>query len=98
MAAIYPESDPKKKTSEYIDKVLTRLTVGGALYLSVVCVIPTVLMSKFNVPFYFGGTALLIAVGVSLDTIAQIESHMISSNYQGFLGGRSGGGKIRGRY
>jgi len=93
-----PGIRPGKKTSEYIDKVLTRLTVGGALYLSVVCVIPTVLMSKFNVPFYFGGTALLIAVGVSLDTIAQIESHMISSNYQGFLGGRSGGGKIRGRY
>ena len=91
-----PGIRPGKKTSEYIDKVLTRITVGGALYISAVCVLPTVLMGKFNIPFYFGGTALLIVVGVSIDTIAQIESHLITGNYQGFLG-RSGGKRIKGR-
>jgi preprotein translocase subunit SecY len=91
-----PGIRPGKKTSEYIDRVLTRITVGGAVYISAVCVLPTVLMGKFNIPFYFGGTALLIVVGVSIDTIAQIESHLISGNYQGFLG-RSGSKRIKGR-
>jgi preprotein translocase subunit SecY len=91
-----PGIRPGKRTSEYIDKVLTRITVGGALYVSAVCVLPTFLMSKFNVPFYFGGTALLIVVGVSIDTISQIESHLISGNYEGFLG-RSGTKRIKGR-
>ena len=91
-----PGIRPGKRTSEYIDKVLTRITVGGALYVSAVCVLPTFLMSKFNVPFYFGGTALLIVVGVSIDTISQIESHLISGNYEGFLG-RSGSKRIKGR-
>jgi len=91
-----PGIRPGKKTSEYIDKVLTRITVGGALYVSAVCVLPTMLMDKFNVPFYFGGTALLIVVGVSIDTISQIESHLISGNYDGFLG-RSGAKRIKGR-
>ena len=91
-----PGIRPGKRTSEYIDKVLTRITVGGALYVSAVCVLPTFLMSKFNVPFYFGGTALLIVVGVSIDTISQIESHLITGNYEGFLG-RSGAKRIKGR-
>jgi preprotein translocase subunit SecY len=91
-----PGIRPGKRTSEYIDKVLTRITLGGALYVSAVCVLPTFLMSKFNIPFYFGGTALLIVVGVSIDTISQIESHLISGNYEGFLG-RSGSKKIKGR-
>ncbi|MBC2704830.1 preprotein translocase subunit SecY [Desulfobacula sp.] len=91
-----PGIRPGKRTSEYIDKVLTRITVGGALYVSAVCVLPTFLMSKFNVPFYFGGTALLIVVGVSIDTISQIESHLITGNYEGFLG-RSGSKRIKGR-
>ncbi|RLC05347.1 MAG: preprotein translocase subunit SecY [Deltaproteobacteria bacterium] len=91
-----PGIRPGKRTSEYIDKVLTRITVGGALYVSAVCVLPTFLMSKFNIPFYFGGTALLIVVGVSIDTISQIESHLISGNYEGFLG-RGGAKKIKGR-
>ncbi len=91
-----PGIRPGKKTSEYIDKVLTRITVGGALYISAICVLPTLLMRKFNIPFYFGGTALLIVVGVAIDTIAQIESHLITGNYQGFLG-RSGGKRIKGR-
>jgi preprotein translocase subunit SecY len=91
-----PGIRPGKKTSEYIDKVLTRITLGGAIYVSAVCVLPTFLMSKFNVPFYFGGTALLIVVGVSIDTISQIESHLITGNYEGFLG-RSGAKRIKGR-
>ena len=91
-----PGIRPGKRTSEYIDRVLTRITVGGALYVSAVCVLPTFLMGKFNVPFYFGGTALLIVVGVSIDTISQIESHLISGNYDGFMG-RSGAKRIKGR-
>lgn len=91
-----PGIRPGKRTSEYIDRVLTRITLGGALYVSAVCVLPTFLMGKFNVPFYFGGTALLIVVGVSIDTISQIESHLITGNYDGFLG-RSGAKRIKGR-
>ncbi len=89
-----PGIRPGKKTAEYVDKVLTRITMGGAVYVSAVCVLPTMLMTKFNVPFYFGGTALLIVVGVSIDTIGQIESHLISRNYEGFLG-KSGSIKSR---
>ncbi len=91
-----PGIRPGKRTSEYIDKVLTRITVGGALYVSAICVLPTMLMDKFNIPFYFGGTALLIVVGVSIDTISQIESHLITGNYEGFLG-RTGAKRIKGR-
>ncbi len=88
-----PGIRPGKKTAEFIDKVLTRLTVVGATYLSVVCVLPTILIAKFNLPFYFGGTALLIIVGVAIDTISQVESHMVMRNYEGFMKQ----GKIRGR-
>ena len=80
-----PGIRPGKKTSEFLDFVLTRLTVVGAVYLSAVCVMPTILISELSVPFYFGGTALLIVVGVAIDTISQIESHMIMRNYDGFL-------------
>ena len=88
-----PGIRPGKKTSDFIDKALTRLTVIGAIYVSVICVMPTVLISRFNVPFYFGGTALLIVVGVAIDTIAQIESHMVMRNYEGFMKK----GRIKGR-
>ncbi|THB80367.1 MAG: preprotein translocase subunit SecY [Desulfobacteraceae bacterium] len=91
-----PGIRPGKRTAEYIDKVITRITVGGAIYVSAVCVLPTVLMSRFNVPFYFGGTALLIVVGVAIDTMAQIESHLITGNYNGFLG-KSGSNRLKGR-
>lgn len=80
-----PGIRPGQKTSEFIYKVLTRLTFMGALYLSIVCVLPEILISKFNVPFYFGGTSLLIAVGVALDTVSQIESHLVTRSYEGFL-------------
>jgi preprotein translocase subunit SecY len=90
-----PGIRPGKRTADYIDRVLTRITLGGAIYVSAVCVLPSVLISKFNVPFYFGGTALLIVVGVAIDTVSQIESHLISRNLGGFL--KSGAGKIKGR-
>lgn len=80
-----PGIRPGKRTADYIDRVLTRITLGGAAYVSAVCVLPTVLVSQFNVPFYFGGTALLIVVGVAMDTMAQIESHMMQRNYEGFM-------------
>jgi len=80
-----PGIRPGKRTADYIDKVLTRITLGGAIYVSAVCVLPSILMTKFNVPFYFGGTALLIVVGVAMDTVNQIESHLITRNYEGFL-------------
>lgn len=80
-----PGIRPGQKTSEFIYKVLTRLTFMGALYLSIVCVLPEILISRFNVPFYFGGTSLLIAVGVALDTVSQIESHLVTRSYEGFL-------------
>jgi preprotein translocase subunit SecY len=80
-----PGIRPGKRTADYIDRVLTRITLGGAIYVSAVCVLPSVLMTKFNVPFYFGGTALLIVVGVAMDTVNQIESHLITRNYEGFL-------------
>ena len=88
-----PGIRPGKRTADYIDKVLTRITLGGALYVSAVCVLPSFLIQKFNVPFYFGGTALLIVVGVAIDTVSQMESHMLSRHYEGFL--KKGG--IRGR-
>jgi len=88
-----PGIRPGSNTAEYIDKVLTRLTLWGAVYLSAVCVLPTLLISEFNVPFYFGGTALLIVVGVAMDTAQQIESHMLARNYDGLLKK----GKLKGR-
>ena len=89
-----PGIRPGKRTAEFLDKALVRLTVVGAIYLSAVCVMPTILISKLNVPFYFGGTALLIVVGVAIDTISQIESHLIMRNYDGFMKA----GRVRGRH
>ncbi|NLN60635.1 MAG: preprotein translocase subunit SecY [Deltaproteobacteria bacterium] len=80
-----PGIRPGKKTADYIDDVLTRLTFSGALYVSAVCVLPSILISYFNVPFYFGGTALLIVVGVALDTAGQIETHLLTRQYEGFM-------------
>ena len=80
-----PGIRPGQKTAEYIDKVLTRITLGGAIYVSAICVLPTILYSRFNVSFYFGGTSLLIVVGVALDTVQQIEAHMLSRHYEGLM-------------
>jgi preprotein translocase subunit SecY len=90
-----PGIRPGKKTADYIDHVLSRVTFGGAVYVAAVCVLPTVLINQFGVPFYFGGTALLIVVGVALDTVQQIEGHLITRHYEGFTGSR--GPRIRGR-
>ncbi len=80
-----PGIRPGKRTADYIDKVLTRITLGGAIYVSAVCILPTILIRKFNAPFYFGGTALLIVVGVAMDTVSQIESHLLARHYEGFM-------------
>ncbi len=80
-----PGIRPGKRTADYIDRVLTRITLWGAIYVSAVCVLPSILITRFDVPFYFGGTALLIVVGVAIDTISQIESHMLTRHYEGFL-------------
>jgi len=89
-----PGVRPGKRTVEYIDRVLGRITFGGAVYMSAVCVLPTFLQSEFGVPFYFGGTALLIVVGVALDTAQQIEAQLISRSYDTLVGG---GVRTRGR-
>ena len=88
-----PGIRPGQKTSEYIYRVLSRLTFVGAIYLAVVCIIPEILISRFNVPFYFGGTSLLIVVGVALDTVSQMESHLLTRSYEGFLKK----GRVKGR-
>jgi preprotein translocase subunit SecY len=88
-----PGIRPGQRTSDYIYRVLTRITLVGSVYLAVVCVIPEFLIYKLNVPFYFGGTSLLIVIGVGLDTAQQIESHMLMRNYEGFLAK----GRLKGR-
>jgi preprotein translocase subunit SecY len=80
-----PGIRPGRFTAEYIDRVLSRITLFGAIYVSIICVLPTILIQRFNVPFYFGGTALLIVVGVALDTVAQMETHLLTRNYEGFM-------------
>jgi len=80
-----PGIRPGGKTKEYIDRVLARITLWGAFYISLVCVLPMVLIQQFNVPFYFGGTSLLIVVGVAMDFMSQIESYLISRQYEGLM-------------
>jgi preprotein translocase subunit SecY len=90
-----PGIRPGVKTREYIDKVLTRITLWGAFYVAAICVIPILLIKQFNVPFYFGGTALLIVVGVAMDFMGKIESYLISRQYEGLMGK---GSKLKGRH
>ncbi|HEV3177994.1 MAG TPA: preprotein translocase subunit SecY [Stellaceae bacterium] len=80
-----PGIRPGKNTADYLDYVLTRLTVVGAIYLSVVCLLPEYLISEFSLPFYFGGTSLLIVVSVTMDTVAQIHSHLLAHQYEGLI-------------
>ena len=95
-----PGIRPGKTTADYIDRILSRITLGGALYIAAVCVVPTLLAGQFGIPVSlastFGGTSLLIVVGVAMDTLAQIESHLLSHHYEGFLGAKVGG-RFRGR-
>lgn len=90
-----PGIRPGEKTAEYIDRILTRITLPGAIFYAIIAILPTILMKWFHVPFYFGGTTLLIIVGVALDTLQQIESHLLMRHYEGFIkkgriSGRSG--------
>src|SRR3954464_567488 len=80
-----PGYRPGARTAEYFDYVLTRLTAAGALYLAAVCVLPEILIAQYGVPFYFGGTSLLIVVSVTMDTVAQIQSHLIAHQYEGLI-------------
>ncbi len=89
-----PGIRPGQNTAVYIDRVLSRLTLIGAIYVSIICVIPLFLIGKFNVSFYFGGTSILIVVGVALDTVSQIESHLLMRNYDGLMGKQK---RVRGR-
>lgn len=88
-----PGIRPGQKTSDYIYKVLTRITFAGAVYLAAIAIIPEILIYRFNVPFAFGGTSLLIVIGVAMDTAQQIETHMLTRNYEGFMKK----GKLKGR-
>ncbi|UCE28401.1 MAG: preprotein translocase subunit SecY [Candidatus Coatesbacteria bacterium] len=88
-----PGIRPGKKTAEFIDRILTRITLAGALFLAAVDVLPSILIRFMNIPFYFGGTGLLIVVGVALDTMRQVESHLLMRHYDGFVTK----GRIRGR-
>ena len=80
-----PGIRPGKTTADYLDTVLTRLTVLGAAYLAAVCILPEILISQYSVPFYFGGTSLLIVVTVTLDTVGQIQSHLLAHQYEGLV-------------
>ncbi len=80
-----PGIRPGKNTADYLDYVLTRLTVLGASYLAVICVLPEILISQYSVPFYFGGTSLLIVVSVTMDTVAQVHSHLLAHQYEGLI-------------
>ncbi len=88
-----PGIRPGKRTAEYIDRILTRITLPGAIFLAFIAILPDILIRKVNVPFYFGGTGLLIVVGVMLDTLRQVESHLLMRHYEGFVKH----GRIRGR-
>ena len=80
-----PGIRPGTKTAEFMERIVSRLTLSGALYLSAICVLPTILTGNFNVQFYFGGTSLLIVVGTALETFRQIEAHRQSLRYDSFL-------------
>ncbi|MDX1580784.1 MAG: preprotein translocase subunit SecY, partial [Alphaproteobacteria bacterium] len=80
-----PGIRPGERTAEYIDHVLTRITVVGAIYLSAVCLLPELLRSEYALPFYFGGTSLLIVVNVTMDTVTQIHSHLLAHQYEGLI-------------
>ncbi|GMV17153.1 MAG: protein translocase subunit SecY [Polyangiaceae bacterium] len=81
-----PGIRPGKQTAEFLDRVLTRLTVGGAIYVAAICVVPSVIAQSLRVPFQFGGTSLMIVVGVALETVNQIEAHLITRSYEGLTG------------
>ena len=83
--AFIPGVRPGQQTAEYIDKVLTKLTFWGAIYITAVCLLPEFMILNFNIPFYFGGTSLLIIVVVTMDFMSQLQAHMMSHQYEGLL-------------
>ena len=83
--AFIPGMRPGEQTAKYLDSVLTRLTMAGAIYITLVCLLPEFLILKFHVPFYFGGTSLLIIVVVVMDFMAQVQAHLVSHQYEGLL-------------
>ena len=95
--AFIPTIRQGKQTADYIDKVLTRITLGGALYVAAVCIVPTIVSEWFKVPFRFGGTSLMIIVGVALDSVRQVEAHLITRNYEGLSDGGGRTPKVRAR-
>jgi len=88
-----PGIRPGSKTAEYVDRILTRITLPGAIFFAAIAILPSLLVNLTRMPFYFGGTTLLIIVGVALDTLQQIESHLLMRHYEGFIKK----GKISGR-
>jgi preprotein translocase subunit SecY len=90
---VIPGKRPGEATAQFIDYTLSRLTFIGAIYLSAVAILPQLIINNFNVPFYFGGTSLLIVIGVGMDVMNKVESHLITHNYDGFLKK----GRIKGR-
>ena len=80
-----PGIRPGKNTADYLDYVLTRITVFGAIYLLAISILPELLISQYAVPFYFGGTSLLIVVTVTMDTVAQVQSHLLAHQYEGLI-------------
>jgi preprotein translocase subunit SecY len=95
--AFIPSVRQGKQTADYIDYVLTRITFGGSLYVAVVCNVPSIISQQFHVPFRWGGTSIMIVVGVALDTVNQIEAHLITRNYEGLSGGGARTSRIRAR-
>ena len=93
--AFIPNVRQGKQTADYIDYVLTRITFGGSLYVAAVCIVPTIISGQLHVPFRWGGTSIMIVVGVALDTVAQIEAHLITRNYEGLSGGGGRTSRIR---
>src|SRR5215472_13835966 len=95
--AFIPNIRQGKQTADYIDHVLTRITLGGSLYVAAVCVVPSIITEMFHVPFRWGGTSMMIVVGVALDTVQQIEAHLLTRNYEGLSGGGGRVARVRGR-
>jgi preprotein translocase subunit SecY len=95
--AFIPNVRQGKQTADYIDYVLTRITFGGSLYVATVCIVPTVISQWLRIPFQWGGTSIMIVVGVALDTVNQIEAHLVTRNYEGLAGGAGKAQRVRGR-
>ena len=92
-----PGLRPGKQTAAYLDHVMTRVTVVGAVYITSVCLLPEVLIAYYNIPFYLGGTSILIVVSVTMDTVAAMQSHLVSHQYEGLIEKSRLRGKGRGK-